>query len=87
VAKTKSKRVTRRRKFIFAAAILGAAATGCVTETTYQTVPPYAAISDEDRVPRPLPPADDSGGVMSSIGDAIMYPFHLIGDAFGSNAH
>jgi hypothetical protein len=62
-----------------------ALATGCTTtETTYQTLPPYASISDEDRDPAsaPKPPADDSGGVWSSIGDAIMYPFHLIGDAF-----
>ena len=75
-------------KSILAAAMVGAAivlAAGCTTtETTYQTLPPYASISDEDRDPAsaPKPPSDDSGGFWSSIGDAIMYPFHLIGDAF-----
>jgi hypothetical protein len=88
VGRQKTKRVTGRRKSILAAAMVGGAlvlAAGCTTtETTYQTLPPYASISDEDRDPAsaPKPPSDDSGGVWSSIGDAIMYPFHLIGDAF-----
>jgi hypothetical protein len=66
-----------------------ALAAGCMTtQETDQTLPPYASISDEGRDPASVPKSpqsDDSGGIMSSIGNAVMYPFHLIGDAFGSN--
>lgn len=84
--------MTGRRKFILAAAIVGGAltlASGCMTtQETDQTLPPYASISDAGRDPAslPKPPPDNSGGVMSSIGDAIIYPFRQIGAAFkGSN--
>ena len=86
-----TKRVRRRRKSTLAAAIVAGAialAAGCTTETTYQTVPPYASISDEDRDPASMPkPAasGDSGGIFSAIGSAIAYPFHLVGEALGSN--
>jgi hypothetical protein len=62
---------------------------GCVTEEVSQTVPPYATISDADRDPASAPRSSnadtgDSGGVMSTIGDAIMWPFRTIGEAFSS---
>ena len=62
---------------------------GCVTEDVSQTVPPYATISDADRDPASAPRSSnadtsDSGGVMSTIGDAIMWPFRAIGEAFGT---
>jgi len=72
-------------------AILGgvlALASGCyTTQETDQTLPPYASISDTGRDPASMakPPPDDSGGVMSSIGDAIVLPFHELGEAFESN--
>jgi hypothetical protein len=59
-----------------------ALAAGCMeTQDSGQTAPPYASISDEAREPVPIPtPAspDDSGGVMSAIGSALMVPVHLI---------
>jgi hypothetical protein len=78
-----------------AAALAVAIAVGCTTTTEIdQTLPPYASISDESRdpasAPTPTPSASssgDSGGVMSAIGDAIMYPFHLIGGAFASGSN
>jgi hypothetical protein len=63
-----------------------ALASGCVqTQEIDQTLPPYASISDEGRDPAsaPKPPSDDSGGVMSSIGNAIVYPFHIMAKGFG----
>ncbi len=91
-------RVAGRRKSTLAAAIVGGAialAAGCMTtQEIDQTLPPYASISDEARdpasAPTPAPSAGssgDSGGVMSAIGTAIMFPFHLIGEAFGSNSN
>jgi hypothetical protein len=83
--------VTGGRKSILAGAIIGgvlALASGCyTTQETDQTLPPYASISDAGRDPSslPKPPPDDSGGVMSSIGDAIVLPFHELGEAFESN--
>jgi len=88
-----AKRVTGGRKSTVAAVIVWGAITlaaGCTTETTYQTVPPYASISDQDRDPASMPkpaPSGDSGGIMSAIGTVITYPFHLIGEAFGSNSN
>lgn len=88
--------MTGRRKLILAAAILAVAiAAGCTTtQEIDQTLPPYASISDESRdpasAPTPAPSASstgDSGGVMSAIGDAITYPFRLIGGAFSSGAN
>ena len=72
--------------FVACALAFGA---GCVTEDVSQTVPPYATISDADRDPANAPrtantDTGDSGGVMSSIGDAIMWPFRAIGEAFGT---
>jgi hypothetical protein len=80
------------RKLIIPAAIAAcvlALGAGCTTEQISQTVPPYATISDEDRDPSSAPRAastdtGDSGGVMSTIGDAIMWPFRTIGNAFGT---
>jgi len=47
-----------------------------------ETLPPYASISDDARdpasAPTPAQSADDSGGVMSEIGSALMVPVHLI---------
>ncbi|MGH7925213.1 MAG: hypothetical protein ACREQH_11560 [Candidatus Binatus sp.] len=81
------------RKSILAIAMVAAAialVAGCMqTEEIDQTLPPYASISDEAREPRPAPPANssgDSGGVISAIGDAIAYPFHLIGEALDSSS-
>jgi hypothetical protein len=90
-----SKRVTGGRKSILAAAaIVGGLlmlAAGCMqTQEIDQTLPPYASISDDAgdpaSAPKP-PPSADSGGVLSSIGDAIAYPFHLIGEAFESSSN
>lgn len=49
-------------------------AAGCMqTQEIDQTMPPYASISDEDRdPPKPPPPSDDSPGIMSRIGSAIL---------------
>jgi hypothetical protein len=80
----------RTRNVILPAAIAACAialGAGCTTEVTNETLPPYASISDESRNPASAPtpaPADDSGGAMSAIGDIIMWPFHTIGDAFGT---
>jgi hypothetical protein len=63
---------------------------GCTTEVTSETLPPYASISDEARNPASAPTpeatsdADNSGGVMSTIGDVITWPFRAIGEALGS---
>lgn len=60
------------------------------TQEIDQTLPPYASISDEGRDPANLPKqqtSDDSCGVMCSIGSAIVYPFQVIGDAFGSSSN
>jgi len=72
-----------------------ALAAGCMTSQEIdQTLPPYASISDEARdpasVPTPAPSASssgDSGGLMSAIGTTIMYPFLLVGEAFGSSSN
>jgi len=93
-----TKRVRARRKSTLAAAMVGGAialAAGCMTSQEIdQTLPPYASISDEARdpasVPTPAPSASssgDSGGLMSAIGTTIMYPFHLVGEAFGSSSN
>jgi hypothetical protein len=69
-----------------------ALAAGCTTQEIDQTMPPYASISDEARDPASAPtPAQyassgSSGGAMRAIGNALMYPFHLIGEAFGSSS-
>jgi hypothetical protein len=48
-------------------------AAGCMqTQEIDQTMPPYASISDEDREPPKPPPSDDSPGIMSRIGSAIL---------------
>jgi hypothetical protein len=84
------------RKSALAAAIVGGAialAAGCTTEEIDQTAPPYASTSDQARysvsAPTPAPSvgSSDSGGVMSAIGTVIMFPVHLIGQAFGSNSN
>ena len=65
-----------------------ALASGCMTtQETDQTLPPYASISDAGRDPASMakPPPDDSDGVLSSIGDAIVLPFRELGEAFESN--
>lgn len=69
-------------------------AAGCMTTTqeTDQTLPPYASISDEGRdpasAPTPAPTSSgDSGGVMSGIGNAIAWPFQVIGQGFGLNSN
>jgi hypothetical protein len=62
-----------------------ALASGCVTQEVDETLPPYAAISDQAGVPPKPPPSDDSGGFFSAVGSAIAYPFRLVGDAFESN--
>jgi hypothetical protein len=72
--------VTRIRKSTLAAALVIAAillASGCMeTQEIDQTVPPYASISDEGRDPPKLPPPDDdSPGIMSRIGSAILQLF------------
>jgi len=90
--------VTSIRKLILPAAIVvGAIAlgAGCSShEETSQTMPPYASTSDEARDPAsaPSPAVDansgDSGGVVSTtghlVGDVIMSPFRLLGNAFGT---
>jgi hypothetical protein len=60
---------------------------GCVTEQTSPTIGPYASISDEARDPSSMPRSADanagnSGGVMSTIGAAITWPFRTIAAAF-----
>jgi len=60
-----------------------------VTEDVSQSVPPYATISDADRDPASTPRSanpdtGDFGGVMSTIGDAITWPFRKIGEAFST---
>jgi hypothetical protein len=85
-------RMKRTRTRILTVAITACAITfgaGCVTEDVSQTVPPYATISDADRDPASAPRAantdtGDSGGVTSAIGNAIMWPFREIGEAFGA---
>jgi hypothetical protein len=82
----------RTRKLIIPAVTIACAlalGAGCVTEQGNNTVPPYATISDEDRDPANAPRAantdtGDSGGVMSTLGDAIMWPFRAIGNAFST---
>ncbi len=79
---TETKRVRGRRKSTLAAAVIVAGmlafAAGCVTETTDETLPPYANISDTDRdpasAPKP-PPSDDSPGIMSRVGSAFLHLF------------
>ena len=79
---TETKLVRRRRKSTLAAAVIVvgmiAFAAGCVTETTDETLPPYANISDTDRdpasAPKP-PPSDDSPGIMSRVGSAFLHLF------------
>ncbi len=76
------KNVTRIRKSTFAAAMVAGAimlAAGCMqTQEIDQTMPPYASISDEGRdpasAPKP-PPSDDSPGIMSRMGSAILKLF------------
>ena len=78
------------RNLILPAAIAACAialGAGCTTEEISHTLPPYASISDEDRDPASAPrtantDTSDSDGVMSKIGDAIMWPFRTIGEAF-----
>ena len=72
--------MTRVRKSTFAAAMAAGAimlAAGCMqTQEIDQTMPPYASISDEGRDPPPkTPPSDDSPGIMSRIGSAILKLF------------
>ena len=77
--KTETKDVTRVRKSTFAAAMVAGAimlAAGCMqTQEIDQTMPPYASISDEGRDPPKPPPSDDSPGIMSRIGSAILHLF------------
>ena len=72
--------MTRVRKSTFAAAMVAGAimlAAGCMqTQEIDQTMPPYASISDEGRDPPPKPPpSDDSPGIMSRMGSAILKLF------------
>jgi hypothetical protein len=80
-------RVTARHKSALAAAIVSGAialAAGCMTQHQEidETIAPYASISDDARdpasAPSPAQSEDDSGGVMSAIETAIMYPVHLM---------
>lgn len=68
-----------RRRSVLAAAIAGGAlmfAAGCMqTQEVDQTMPPYASISDADRDPPKPPPSDDSPGIMSRMGSAILQLF------------
>lgn len=72
-----------------------ALAAGCMTtEQTDETIPPYASISDEAREPASAPTAapsgnssGESGGILSAIGTVVVFPFHLIGEAFGTNSN
>jgi hypothetical protein len=78
--KTETKDVTRIRKSTLAAAMVASAimlAAGCMqTQEMDQTMPPYASISDEGRDPPPKPaPSDDSPGIMSRIGSAVLKLF------------
>ena len=78
--KTETKDVTRIRKSTLAAAMVTGAimlAAGCMqTQEIDQTMPPYASISDEGRDPPPKPPpSDDSPGIMSRIGSAVLKLF------------
>ena len=77
--KTETKDVTRIRKSALAAMVAGAImlAAGCMqTQEIDQTMPPYASISDEARDPPPKPaPSDDSPGIMSRIGSAVLKLF------------
>jgi hypothetical protein len=90
----------RLKSILSAAAMVGGAlaiAPGCTSHQEIdQTMPPYAYISDESRdpasAPTPAPSPDTSsgsGGILSATGNAIgtvvMFPFHLVGQAFGSN--
>ncbi|MFZ0677226.1 hypothetical protein [Candidatus Binatus sp.] len=72
--------MTRIRKSTLAAAMVASAimlGAGCMqTQEIDQTLPPYASISDEGREPPKLPPPDDdSPGIMSRIGSAILQLF------------
>ena len=71
--------MTRISKSILLAAMLACAIglAGCVqTQEIDQTMPPYASISDEGRDPPPKPPpSDDSPGLMSRIGSAVLKLF------------
>ena len=52
---------------------------GCTqTQEIDQTMPPYASISDEGRDPPKPPPSNDSGGFMSALGSALMFPVRMI---------
>ena len=78
--KTETRDVTRIRKSTLAAAMVAGAimlAAGCMqTQEIDQTMPPYASISDEGRDPPPkAPPSDDSPGIMSRIGSAVLKLF------------
>ena len=78
--KTETKDVTRIRKSTLAAAMVAAAimlGAGCMqTQEIDQTMPPYASISDEGRDPPPKPPpSDDSPGILSRIGSAVLKLF------------
>jgi hypothetical protein len=78
-AKTETRDVTRIRKSSIAAAMVAGAivlAAGCMqTQEIDQTMPPYASISDEGRDPPKPPPSDDSPGIMSRIGSAVLKLF------------
>ena len=79
VRKTETKDVTRIRKSTLAAAMAASAimlAAGCMqTQEIDQTMPPYASISDEGRDPPKPPPSDDSPGIMSRMGSAVLKLF------------
>ena len=71
--------MTRIRKSTLAAAMVTGAimlAAGCMqTQEIDQTMPPYASISDEGRDPPKPPPSDDSPGIMSRMGSAVLKLF------------
>ena len=75
----KTKPVMGRRKSTLIVAIAAGAvmlAAGCMeTQEIDQTMPPYASISDEGRDPPKPPPSDDSPGIMSRFGSAVLKLF------------
>jgi len=88
--------VTGTRKSTLAIATIAgvlALVAGCMqTQEIDQTLPPYASISDEARDPAsaPTPAANSSGssgGVISAIGNAIVWPFQIIGEGLGFNSN